>query len=99
MTGSGVLACILLAGFLIIANLVGYMMAASDKRVARSRRGGARIPERAFMAVAMFGGGVGTGFAFLVHRHKTRKVAFLIPFILSAIVGIMLAATWAALLC
>lgn len=98
-TGRPVLACIVLAVFLVIANLVGYVMAVSDKRTARSRRGGTRIPERAFMAIAMFGGGPGIGMAFMLHRHKTRKVVFLVPFILSALVGIVLASAWAALLC
>ncbi len=92
-------ACYVLLGFFLIVNVVGYAMARSDKKVARSRRGGARIPEKAFHAVALFGGGLGTGAAFLMHRHKTRKVAFLVPFILAALVGTALSAAWAALLC
>ncbi len=85
--------------FVVLVNAVGYVVATHDKRIATSRKGGMRIPERAFFAFALFGGGLGTGLAFWLHRHKTRKLVFLAPFILAAVVGIALTGAWAGLLC
>ena len=55
------------------ANLVAFSLFAIDK--ARARAGRRRIPERALLTAALFGGlGAWLGQKFL--RHKTRKQPF-----------------------
>ncbi len=93
------LSCWILVSFLIIANLAGFWLARRDKKEAARRRGGDRVPERAFLMLALLGAGLGIFLAFMLHRHKTRKWRFLAPFILATLVGAVLAGAWLALLC
>lgn len=79
--------------WLAAASLVGLAAAIVDKRRARSGQG--RVPEAAFHALALLGGWPGGLMGFAVVRHKTRKVRFLIPFILCALVNMgLLALAW-----
>ncbi len=79
-----------MAAWLIAASLVGLVIAAIDKR--QAQRGLGRVPEAALLALALLGGWPGELVAFLVVRHKTRKAAFLVPFVLCALVnGLVLA--------
>jgi uncharacterized membrane protein YsdA (DUF1294 family) len=68
--------------WLAAASLVGFVAVVADKRRARHGRG--RVPEAAFHALALAGGWPGELLGFVVARHKTRKVRFLVPFILAA---------------
>jgi uncharacterized membrane protein YsdA (DUF1294 family) len=55
-----------------------------------------RVPERTLLAIALLGGTLGAPAGMLLFRHKTRKPAFLIPFIVPAIVQIGAIAGWLA---
>lgn len=85
---------------LLLLNVAGYLVARHDKRMAvrnRSRPIHRRIPERVFHAMALLGGGPGAYAAFLLHRHKTRKPRFLVPFVVANLAGavwIAAAAAW-----
>jgi uncharacterized membrane protein YsdA (DUF1294 family) len=80
----------LFIGLMVSASLVAFALAVWDK--ARARRGGARVPERVLLAVALVGGSPGLLLAMILFRHKTRKVAFLVP--LALIVALQAAAAW-----
>lgn len=96
-----------LATWLALATASGYFLAWHDKRRASRRdpgdrprgRAGSRIPERRFLLVALLGGGLGAGAAFILHRHKTRKRSFLVPFWATTAVGAAIAGAAAAMLC
>lgn len=91
-----VLARWVMVAFLLVVNVAGYWLAGHDKRQAQRRRD--RIPERTFLLLALMGGGIGTYVGFAAHRHKTRKLRFLLPFIAAALLGAVLAGAWLALL-
>lgn len=60
--------------YLIIVNIVAWIMYALDKWKARS--GARRIRERSLLIIALAGGSVGALAAMLMFRHKTRKPKF-----------------------
>lgn len=70
--------------WLAAANVVAALAIVGDKR--QARRGAARIPEAALLALAAFGGWPGAGLAMLAVRHKTRKQPFLARFLFLALV-------------
>lgn len=82
-----------LAAWLAAASLVGLAAMAADKR--RARRGRGRVPEAALLALALLGGWPGELLGMLAARHKTRKPAFLAPFVLCAVASTLL--VWFAL--
>jgi uncharacterized membrane protein YsdA (DUF1294 family) len=74
-----------LGAALAALNLVGFGLAALDKR--RARRGGRRVPEAAFHLLAFLCAWPGMLAAFLALRHKTRKLRFQVPFVLASAAG------------
>lgn len=55
------------------------------------------MPEAALHAVALLGGWPGEVLAFTLVRHKTRKAAFLAPFVVCALANVgLLAWAWRA---
>ena len=67
---------ILLAGYIILVNLIGFYMMASDKHRARSHR--FRIPEASLFAIALIGGSAGAISGMYVFHHKTKHPRFVI---------------------
>jgi uncharacterized membrane protein YsdA (DUF1294 family) len=61
---------------LAAVNLAGFIAAASDKR--RARRGAWRVPEKAFLWLAVFGGGIGVLIGFLSFHHKTKHAGLML---------------------
>ena len=62
--------------YLLLINMIGFILALSDKnRAIKKKR---RIRERTLIAVAFFGGGVGLLLGLLISNHKTRKKKFMI---------------------
>ena len=82
---------VILAGYIILVNLAGFYMMASDKHRARSHR--FRIPEASLFAVALIGGSCGAISGMYVFHHKTKHPRFVIgmPVILAAQVVAVLA--------
>lgn len=79
-----------LLGWILVLSLATFAVAVFDK--SRARRGGRRVPEATLLGMALVGGSPGLLAAMLVARHKTRKLAFLLPFVL--IVALQAAALW-----
>lgn len=65
---------IILAIYLVIINLTGFILMGADKR--KARLGNWRIPEKAFFIVSIIGGSLGTWAGMYVFRHKTRHWYF-----------------------
>ncbi len=66
----------ILAGYLITANIIGFIVCAADKRAAIKHR--SRVSERTLFALALLGGALGVWFAMLIFHHKTRKLRFML---------------------
>ncbi len=62
--------------YLLIINLIGFLMMWSDKR--KAKKGKWRIPEQTLFIVTALGGGVGTIAGMYTFRHKTQKLKFTI---------------------
>ena len=62
--------------YLVIINLIGFLMMWSDKR--RAKWGKWRIPEQTLFIVTALGGGIGTISGMYTFRHKTKKLKFTI---------------------
>ncbi len=80
-------------GWYAIAGLATFVAFAWDKR--RAVRGVHRIPESTLHTFEMLGGWPGALLAITLLRHKNRKPAFLV---LTAIIIVLHAAVWAAVL-
>lgn len=72
-----------LVAWLAATGIVAFALTVSDKR--RARTGRRRVRERTLLAWAVLGGWLGMALAMLVARHKTRKPAFLLPFLACAV--------------
>lgn len=65
---------LLLIGYVIIMNLIGFFLMGIDKRKAIKRA--FRIPESTLFIVALIGGSLGSLLGMYVFRHKTRHWYF-----------------------
>ena len=61
---------LLLAGYVIIMNLIGFFLMGIDKR--KAVKHAFRIPESTLFIVALIGGSLGSLLGMYVFRHKTR---------------------------
>ena len=66
----------LLAGYLLLVNLAGFLLMGLDKR--RARRGAWRISEKALFLPAVLGGSLGSIVGMRTFRHKTKHWYFVI---------------------
>ena len=64
-----------IVSYLIIINLIGFVIMGIDKLKAKKRAW--RIPESTLFVVALIGGSLGTTVGMHVFRHKTRHWYFL----------------------
>lgn len=65
---------IVLIVFLLILNLVGFIMMGVDKK--RSQKKARRIPEKRLFGIAIFGGALGVLLGMYTYRHKTKHWSF-----------------------
>ena len=65
---------IFLVGFVVVVNVVGFVMMGVDK--SRARRGAWRISEASLFLVAAIGGSLGCIAGMQVFRHKTKHWYF-----------------------
>jgi uncharacterized membrane protein YsdA (DUF1294 family) len=68
-------------GWIGLTGLVGLILTGFDK--SRAHRGGRRVPERTFFALALVGGAFGILLACYVFHHKTRKALFMAVILLA----------------
>ena len=72
----------------LVLSLLTFFVYVADKK--RSQRGAWRIPEKALLALSVFGGAWGGYLAMRVARHKTKKWYFHFVNILFAFVQLVL---------
>lgn len=65
-----------LIGYVIIINVIGFLLMGIDKLKARRR--GFRIPEATLFIIALIGGSIGSILGMYIFRHKTRHRTFTI---------------------
>ena len=67
---------IVVGGYLLLMNIVGFYVMYSDKRRAIKHR--FRIPERTLFIVSLLGGSIGTWAGMYLFRHKTKHWYFVV---------------------
>ena len=74
----------LIAGYLLIVNIIAFAMMGIDK--GRAKRGAWRISEKALFISALIGGSIGAICGMQFFRHKTKHLKFTLglPAILAA---------------
>ena len=82
------------AAWIAAINPVTFAAFALDK--ARAIRGGRRVPERVLLGLSLLGGSPAAAAAMTTLRHKTRKVAFLVPFAAIVLLQVAALAWWVA---
>ena len=82
---------ILLAGYYIFINLIGFFVMGIDKRKAVKHT--FRIPESTLFIIAAIGGSLGSILGMYTFRHKTRHRSFVygMPFILLVQIALIVA--------
>ncbi|MCR5460431.1 MAG: DUF1294 domain-containing protein [Acetatifactor sp.] len=65
---------IILIAYLLIMNLIGFILMGADKKKAKS--GAWRIPEKTLFLPAILGGSIGAIAGMQVFRHKTKHWYF-----------------------
>lgn len=81
-------------GYLVIINLVAFIMYGWDKRLAIKHK--YRVPEKRLIFVAVIGGSVGAYLGMRVFRHKTKHVKFYlgVPAILITQIALVYGVYW-----
>ena len=69
-----------LAAWLIVINLITFIVFGIDKKRARNHEW--RIPEKTLFLLAIIGGSIGAIFGMIVFHHKTRKWYFWIGMVM-----------------
>ncbi len=77
-----------LGAWLVGLNIVAWLVYVWDKRQASHE--GRRVPEAILLGLALLGGSPAAALSMRAYHHKTRKFAFLVPFV--AIVALQIAA-------
>ena len=67
---------VLFLAYLIIINIITFIIIIIDKRKARKKS--YRISENTFIFLSIIGGSIGTILAMTIFRHKTKKKKFYI---------------------
>lgn len=78
--------------WLATINAATFGVYAWDKHRAKAEK--RRVPEMVLLGMALAGGTIGAGAAMQAFRHKTRKVAFLVPFAAVVLVQVAGLAWW-----
>jgi len=60
--------------YLLIVNVIGYILMWNDKR--RAQKGQWRVKEKTLFTISLIGGSVGTLIGMHTFRHKTKHVSF-----------------------
>lgn len=74
--------------YLIIINLIAFLVMYLDKR--KARYGKWRIPEQSLLILALIGGSIGAIIGMYTFRHKTKKLRFSVGFPIILILQIIL---------
>lgn len=83
-----------LAGYLVVANTVAFVLFGLDKR--RAREGSRRISERTLVISALVSGTIGGWLGMLAFRHKTAKRSFQLKMAAASVIDIAVLVALAA---
>lgn len=62
--------------YLILVNVIAFILMGHDKRLAKSRR--RRVPEKNLFLSAAVGGALGSWIGMRTFRHKTKHASFIV---------------------
>ena len=83
---------IFIASYLLVVNIVGFLIMGIDKQ--KARKGAYRISEVKLWLIAVIGGAVGSTIAMYYFRHKTKHNHFKIGFPLLAFLQLFFMYQW-----
>ena len=86
----------LLIGYLVVVNLVAFVLFGIDK--SRARSGQWRIPERTLLLSALVGGFAGAWLGMALFRHKTSKRSFQAKMVAVTAIDVLIAVAGVLLL-
>lgn len=75
--------------WLLIVNIIAYIVMVTDKKRAQHHRTRERIPEKTLFIWAAIGGALGIWIAMMTKRHKTKHRSFVIGVPLLLILNIV----------
>ncbi|MGY3749414.1 DUF1294 domain-containing protein [Vagococcus acidifermentans] len=78
--------------YLLLVNGYVFIMMLYDKR--QARKGSWRVQEGSLLFLSVLGGGFGGLVASRLARHKTKKVKFLICFMLGILIDVLFLWQW-----
>lgn len=79
----------LVIGYLIIINIIGFLLMGADKKKAIKNQW--RIPEKSLFICSIFGGSIGTWTGMYAFRHKTKHWYFVIGMPLILVLQVLIA--------
>lgn len=79
----------LVIGYLIIINIVGFLLMGADKKKAIKNQW--RIPEKSLFICSILGGSIGTWTGMYAFRHKTKHWYFVIGMPLILVLQVLIA--------
>ena len=82
---------ILLTGYIILVNLIGFLLMGIDKR--KAIKHAFRIPEATLFSVAILGGSIGCILGMFHFRHKTKHWYFVVGMPLIFFIQLAIAVT------
>jgi uncharacterized membrane protein YsdA (DUF1294 family) len=80
----------ILISIILFINIISFLLVFADKR--KAQKGHWRIPEKAFLLLALFGGGIGVLAGFFLFRHKIRHVGLITGLFLLTVLFYVVAA-------
>ncbi len=78
-----------LIAYLVLANVVSWLLFGLDK--ARARAGRGRIPERTLLVSAPVSGSLGAWLGMAAFRHKTAKRSFQVKMVVTTAIDVAVA--------
>ena len=79
----------LVIGYLIIINIIGFLLMGADKKKAIKNQW--RIPEKSLFICSILGGSIGTWTGMYAFRHKTKHWYFVIGMPLILVLQVLIA--------
>ena len=80
--------------YLVIINVLGFILMHVDKKQAKKRRHARRIPELVLLIISVLGGSIGIMAGMEIFRHKTKHKRFFLGIPITLLIQVCLVAAF-----